>query len=311
MRIDSNRAIVEVAAKQHGLFTRTQARAAGASDKVVRRRVRAGHWVARAPRVLAVAGSPDTPVVGLLIAVLEVGCNAAASHRAAAALHGIPGFDLRELHVTRPPGRTSKQLASGRLHVVPLPPDHVTVVDGVPTTTVPRTLFDLAATERHERRVERALDNALAMRLTSVSACHELVEASKGRPGVRRMRELLAVRMQDYVAPASELEARFLELVRAADLPEPERQVHVGGAELAGRVDMTWRDACLVVQLDSRRHHSARLDASEDMRRDAAAAAGGWRTMRVTWEDVFVFPERTMDRLRSALRDEAAMRRAG
>jgi very-short-patch-repair endonuclease len=192
--------------------------------------------------------------------------------------------------------------------VMPLPPDQVTAVDGIPCTTVPRTHFDLAATEQFSRRVERALDNALAMRLTTTAALRSLVADSKGRPGVRLMRELLAARGHEYVPPASELEARFLELVRAAGLPEPVRQAAVGGVELVGRVDMLWRDQRLIAELDSRRHHSARLDAANDVQRDVRAARAGYRTLRVTWEDVFTFPDATMDRLADALADGVTRR---
>ena len=51
------------------------------------------------PHVLAIAGAPETPHAKLLAAVLHVGPGAVASHRAAAALFGIPGFGLHEVNV--------------------------------------------------------------------------------------------------------------------------------------------------------------------------------------------------------------------
>lgn len=302
--------MADTAREQHGLFTRGQAVACGADHRLIARRVASGQWEVRTTRVLAVRGAPTSARAHLLAAVLHVGGGAVASHRSAAALFGLPGFDLRHVNVTRIWGRFWDLPPYGRLHAIPLPPGDVTTVDAIPCTRVPRTLFDLAAAEKHKRRVERALDNALAMRLTTVEALDELVRHSKGRPGVRLMRELVAARGTDYVPPASGLEARFLELLRAAELPEPDRQVAVGGAQLAGRVDMVWRDHGLVAELDSRRHHTARLDAAEDAQRDVRAAHGGWRVVRITGDDVFGFPERTMDLVRTAL-DDAAMRRAG
>lgn len=302
--------IPDIAEAQHGLFTRVQVRTAGATHKLINARVRRGIWTWRTTRVLAVAGAPETPQARLLTAVLHVGHGAVASHRSAAALFRLPGFELRHVHVTQPLRPDWDPPPYGELHAMPLPPDHVTTVDGIPCTTVPRTLFDLAASETHERRVERALDNALAMRLTSLPALRDLVAHSKGRHGVRLMRTLLEARQGAYVPPASELEARFLELIRAAGLPEPVRQASVGGRELVGRVDMLWPDEKLIAELDSRRHHSAKLDAENDVRRDVIAAKAGYRVLRVTWDDVFGFPERTMDRVADAL-DDCAMRRAG
>lgn len=305
--IDSD--IAALASRQHGVFTRPQAAACGAGRNVVTRRLRVGAWQKRTSRVLGIAGAPDSARARLLTVVLHVGHGAAASHASAAALYRLPGFDLSEVHVTRPRGTHWLTPPYGTQHELPLE-GFTTVVDGIPVTTVARTLFDLAATE-HPRRVERALDNALAMRLTSVAALELLVRGSRGRSGVKLMRSLVEARRDGYVPPASELEARFLELVRQAGLPEPERQVAAGGGDLSGRADMAWRDRQLLVELDSRRHHSALLDAQEDVRRDVAAAHGGWRVLRVTWEDVFAYPDRTMVRLAAAL-DDAAMRlRAG
>jgi very-short-patch-repair endonuclease len=306
----TNQSLPDIAERQHGLFTRVQARGYGVTHKQISARLRGGVWTWRTAHVLAIAGTPVTPHARLLAAVLHVGEGAVASHRSAAALFHIPGFELREVHVTRPLGRRWDPPPYGSLHAMPVRSGEATVVDGIPCTTVPRTLFDLAATERLERRVERAVDNALAMRLTTVEALRELVAASKGRPGVRLMRELLADRGADYVPPASELAARFFELIRQAGLPAPVRQVAVGGSELAGRVDALWRDHKLIAELDSRRHHSARLDAQADARRDVLAARAGYRIQRITWDDVFGFPERTLDRLADALED-CAMQRAG
>ena len=304
-----DQAIASLATRQHGVFSRAQAVACGANRNLVARRVRDGAWAEVTGLVLRIAGAPVSDTGRLLAAILHVGHGAAASHRAAAALFGLPGFDL-DVHVTRPRGRHWRTPPYGIVHEKPLD-GGATVVDGIPVTTVARTLLDVAASE-HPRRVERALDNALAMRLTSVASLAMPVRTSRGRTGVRLLRSLVEARSGGgYVPPESELEARFLALVRQAGLPEPELQVFVGGDAPAGRADMVWRAAQVVVELDSRRHHSALLDAKEDVRRDVAAAHGGWRVLRVTWEDVFAFPDRTLVRLAAAL-DDAAMRlRAG
>jgi very-short-patch-repair endonuclease len=307
--VNHDSSIAELATKQHGVFSRSQAMACGVGHKLISRRVRAAVWRLRTSRVLGLCGAPDSDRAQLMTAILHVGGGAVASHRSAAALLGLPGFTLADVHVTRPGTHGVDAAPFGVVHRAPVE-GFTTVVDGIPVTTVARTLFDLAATE-HPRRVERALDNALATRLTSVSALDLLVRGSRGRTGVKLMRSLVEARRGAYVPPASELEARFLELVRTAGLPEPERQVAVGGDTQAGRVDMVWRDRQLVAELDSWRHHSALLDAQEDVRRDVAAASGGWRVLRVTWEDVFAYPDRTMVRLTAALDDPAMRLRAG
>jgi hypothetical protein len=52
------------------------------------------------------------------------------------------------------------RLATGRWRV--LPDHHLTVIEGIPTTRVARTLCDLAGV-LHPARTERALDNCLSM----------------------------------------------------------------------------------------------------------------------------------------------------
>ena len=83
------------------------------------------------------------------------------------------------------------------------------------------------------------------------------------------MRRLLADRSDGYIPPASETEARFRDLVREAGLPDPVRQLDVGDDEAwIGRVDVAYPPARLLIELDSRRHHSSKLDVEADAARD-------------------------------------------
>src|SRR4029079_700568 len=120
-----------------------------------------------------------------------------------------------------------------------LPAHHCTVVDAIPVTALPRTIFALAGHHRMGR-VARALDHSLAYGLAPVERFWDVFFdlAKRGRRGTRVIRILLNERAGDYVAPASELEARFRELVRKYQLPEPRAQVDLGDDELwIGRVD--------------------------------------------------------------------------
>ena len=134
------------------------------------------------------------------------------------------------------------------------------------TTRVARTLCDLAGV-LHPGRTERAIDNCLAMGIATPGTLQAAFSdlASRGRKGTAVMRRLLADRSDGYVPPASELEARFRDLVRDAGLPEPVRQLDVGDDEAwIGRVDVAYPPARLLIELDSRRHHSSKLDGEAD-----------------------------------------------
>ena len=78
-------------------------------------------------------------------ATLDVAGGAVASFETAAWLWGMPGFPLKGIEVTarRKQHRTST-LAFVHQPVLVLD-EHITVVRGIPVTTLPRTIFDLAA----------------------------------------------------------------------------------------------------------------------------------------------------------------------
>ncbi len=304
-----DRKIAGIAEKQHGAFSADQARTAGFTREAIRHRLAAGRWERAAECVFRVAGSPRTWEQGLMVATLACGPAAAASHRSAAALLGIPGFDrcgVPELttHRSRRPRSASAVVHRWR----PFPDDHLTVIDGIVTTRVARTLVDLAGVVP-AARTARAVDNCLAAEIVSLAALHDtfVTLAGRGRAGVSVMREILAERLLDYVAPASELEARYLALSRSAGLPEPVRQLDAGDDEgWVGRVDFAYPELRLLIELDGRRHHSTLLDREADRRRDERLRAAGWRIVRLTWADVVQRPAETVARLRLLLAGAAA-----
>jgi len=241
-----------------------------------------------------------------MAAVLDAGIGAAASRRTAAALWGLPGFDLDRPEVTRPYGVEQFRPTLGRLHRTRLlPPHHVTTVEGIPVTTVPRTLFDLAGV-LHPGKTERTLDNALAMSPTLLPALHRMLPelAERGRTGITLMRERLADRPAGYIAPASGLEARFVHLLEEAGIPT-RRQVDLGGDGWIGRVDLQIPGTNLVVEVDSARFHTSRLDRERDARRDAELRAAGYEVVRVTEEEVWYAPSVAVRRVLTAYRRAA------
>jgi very-short-patch-repair endonuclease len=80
----------------------------------------------------------------------------------------------------------------------------------------------------------------------------------------------------------SELEERFLALVRDAGLPEPEVNAEVGPYE----IDFLWRAQRLAVELDGWSFHSDRAAFEDDRRRDADLVARGFRVIRITWREL-------------------------
>ncbi len=297
------------AAVQHGVFTLAQVREHRGSDEAIKHRLRAGTW--KAFRYRGVYGIPGCPLSweqNLHALVLATGPIASASHRSAAALLGVPGFSRRgtvEVLTTRAirdrtPGAW---VHSTRL----LPSEHLTVVEGIATTCVARTILDLAGVLRLQR-TERVLDNCLARKLVTLDAIREATDvlATRGRPGIATMRRLLAERGDDYVAPESSLEARALEIIRTCGLPDPVCQLDVGDDDgWIGRVDLAYLDRRLVIEVDSDLHHTTVVDRRADEDRDRRLRKSGWTVERVT-EDELNRPEMLACRLKAVLGTTAA-----
>lgn len=234
-------------------------------------------------------------------AVLEGGRGTVLSHRSAAALSGVPGFGKGRLETLRPES-VDHVVRLSRLHRSSLlPPHHTTLIDGIPCTTVARTLFDLAAAER-PARIVRAVDNALSQMGMTIGDLEEVFAtlAGRGRAGTRVMRRILDDRGVGYVPVESELEALVDALVKAAGQDPLRRQVILGDDAPIGRVDFFDDRAQVVVEAQSRRYHSSWSAQVERMERHARLAALGIRVIEVSWWQLVNEPHVFIDVLRRA-----------
>ena len=288
-----DQALEKLAERQHGVILRAQARELGFSPAAVPHRLDTGRWELMRAGVYRMPGSPRTWEQRLVAAVFGAGAGAVASHRTAAALWRLPGFRRESVFdVTTPRGRRPRH-PSGRLHrSLHLPPSHSTTVASIPVTRPARTLVDLAGAVP-AGRAERAVDNALSMGLVTTTELLSITcELTRpGRPGIALIRRLVEERGTGYVAPASELEARYLALTRSAGLPDPVAQQDVGDQhDWIGRTDYAYPPVRVLVELDSRRHHLSKLDFEADRARDNRRVAAGWRPLRFTWRMVTTSP---------------------
>jgi very-short-patch-repair endonuclease len=129
-------------------------------------------------------------------------------------------------------------------------------------------------------RLERAINEATKLDLTDPEALRAALDGLAGRPGVGVLREVLDRRT--FVLTDSELERRFLRLVRAAGLPLPRTREMVNGF----RVDFHWPELGLVVETDGLRYHRTPAQQATDRLRDQAHTAAGLTTLRFTHSQV-------------------------
>lgn len=278
-------ALNTIAERQLGLFTAAQAYEAGFNRRTLRAHVGAGMFVPAAPGVFRVAGVRVSWPQRVLAAVLAEGDDVGASHVTAASLWDVPGFGARPLvDVVKAHARNRRGdgfvVHGSRL----LPPHHLRTRGPITLVSPARMLCEIAPLISAQR-LERAVDNALSLELVTPLALTRTFEELDvpGRRGMAKLRPIVDVRGEGYVAPASELEALFLRLCEEGGFEEPVRQLNLGGDQWIGRVDMVWRRLRLVVELDGRRNHTALLDREADALRTARLTAAGWTVIRITW----------------------------
>jgi very-short-patch-repair endonuclease len=272
-----------LAAMQGGCVTLDQAIGAGMTRDQITYRLRSGAWqpVGRLGyRVSGVHSKMDKlrsaiallpgAVVSHFSAAVLLGMNHVARDHVSVAVHTQTTHDFPDVLVVR-------------YH--DLMDSHLIVSNGLPVTTVPRTIVDLAG-RVPLGHLAVVLDDAVAAGLTSMSSVAEVLEevARKGKPGVANLRTLLEERTGS-AGPTSALEAAGRRILEVAGL---------GGFVLEyskpwarhRRFDVAFPNEQVAIEWDSRRWHSQVAAFDRDRRRDAEAATHGWTTLRFSWDDV-------------------------
>jgi very-short-patch-repair endonuclease len=294
--IPVDRRAAAVAARQFGVVTYRQLVGCGLSRDRVQHRVAAGQLQRLWRGVYAFGHQELKPQGRLLAAVFACGSGAVLSHRSAAAHWGLLQTAAARIDVSVPRGGGRTQRPGIRVHTSRrLDPEDVTEREGIPITTVARTLVDLCAVA-NDRQLEKALEQAYVLRLLAPGAIDDALARAGGRKTVA-LRRLLRAERRAATITRSELEERFLALVRRAGLPDPEVNARLYDYE----VDFLWRAQRRVIEVDGHAYHSTRQAASRDRRKDDDLETAGYRVTRFTADQVLHDPSDTLARTRRAL----------
>jgi hypothetical protein len=271
--------LAEVAQRQWGVVSVEQLRALGLGRSATTRRVQAGRLHRLYVGVYAVGHTALRREGRWLAAVLACGKGAVLSHRSAAAHWGLLATTQAHVDVTAARGRRG---APGiRLHRSrSLDARDTTSHEGMPITTVARTLLDLAASVR-EDRLERALAQAMHLDLYDHRAITDVIGRSNGHRGGSI---LAGATEREPKLTKSAWEARMLTLIRDAGLPEPLVNESFDAPDHGlCRPDFHWPAHRLIVETDGWKAHRTRAAFEQDRAKDAALTAAGYRVMRFAW----------------------------
>jgi very-short-patch-repair endonuclease len=268
-----DRSIAALAERQHGVVGVWQLMQFGLGRGAIQYRVSIGRLHRVHHGVYAVGHRKLTPLGHRMAAVLAYGPEAVLSHRSAAAQWGI-GQSSYKIDVTTSHRRSGRKTI--RAHTSTLHPEDRTVRDGIPTTSVARTILDLAAQLRADR-LTRLIEEADRKELLDLRALDRAVSRRPRGAGTKRLRSAL----QAYRGTAdtrSNLERDFRSLIHRAGLPEPQFNVLVQGLT----VDVYWPQWKLVVELDGKPYHTDPSAFETDRIRDATLQKVDIRVLRVT-----------------------------
>jgi predicted transcriptional regulator of viral defense system len=205
------------------------------------------------------------------------------AHESAAFLHGLLRFPPQEVHI----GRTTtsgERVRESTVQVHRLPSvDRATdlaEVNGVLTTTVARTLIDMAACARtaNDRRLLRF---AVRAALKQDDRLARTLRTRLRQRARKRGTAILTDALSEWAVTGdarSLLEVDFVKFCRDYAIPLPRMNMVIAGSER----DAVWLDAKVMAEIDTRTHHDDDVAFQEDRDRRNAAVDAGWRLVQIT-----------------------------
>jgi hypothetical protein len=249
--------VAGIARRQHGRVARRQLLAEGVDGRRIDRWVADGRLRVVHRGVYAVGHEAPSWRGDYMAAVLACGPAAAISYRAAAHL-----LSLRRGRPPRPEVTVASTAERRRPGIVvhrvgELDRLDVAVVDGIPVTTVPRTLLDLAPSTAPED-LTRLCHEAWIHHRTSPAHVDACIARNPTKKGAAKLR-----RAQRADVLLSDLEHRFVALLKRHHLPKPRTNIDHN----ADKVDCHWPRHGLTIELLSYRFHGTRQAFEADVAR--------------------------------------------
>lgn len=283
------------------MISRAQLREIGLTADQIGTRVARGFLIPIHRGVFAVGHGAFGRRGQMQAALLACGRGAVISHGSAAELHSLWRKQPVVIDTTSP-CQAGRKVDGVRWHHSPVAEDEVDRCEGIPCTSVARTLADLAG-RLGDRSLRGLVEQAAVLRLLDVEDIDRVL-AQRRRRGAPRLRAILQPwRALGEKRPLlrSVLEAKLLVAILDAGLPAPECNVTLALASHRLEVDLLWAEQRLVVEADGEASHGTPVAFRRDRWRDQILASAGYRCVRVTWDQLEGERDATLMRIERAL----------
>ena len=273
-----------LAARQHGVFSVSQARELGLTRGQINYRLETGRWVRIAEGVYALA-SAGVSWEGRLQASLLSNPGAIVGGRSAGVLHRFPDFRRGKPEILTSFSSDSRSRVARVIRSRHFDKVETTTARGFPVSTIAETILTLSLTESPVT-IERIVDDQLVSGRLDVAEFNPILERLEfaRQPGLGALARIVRSRGHTgYQPPTTELERLLYRLLDRPEVPGHERQLPLSFPTIRATVDAfipTWR---MIVEADGRRWHTRRADFERDRARDNSAAAEGFIVVRFTY----------------------------
>jgi very-short-patch-repair endonuclease len=257
--------------------------------------------------VYAVDGLPLDPDRGVLATTMATRGLVAVSHLAAARRFEVPGYSRAPLELSVERGVRLRRTGIRVHESTDLDRCRIVQIDGIPVTDAGRMLLDLAryvGPSRLARNMEACRRAGFVdwSDLTRTLLAH----ARRGRPGIRRFREVLAASCHRETITDSDFEMLVLALLLEHGLPEPVLHHQVwDGDRFVAEVDLAYPERRVAMECDGDVHLEKPVH-ERDLPRQNDLILLGWTVLRFTPDRYWTRPDTIIRDARAALRTRPA-----
>lgn len=290
----SHRELAELARRQHGVVSFSQLQELGFSKGYIARAEGAGrlqrvHW-----GVYAVGHAALSDHGRATAALLVFPGTAVLSHNSAGWLWGLLPTAPQEAEVTVA-ARGNKRRGLQVHRVWALPDEERTTYEGLPVTSMARTLVDLAGTSS-PRGLSRLVDRARRRGKLDIAAIDRVLERRHRGFVTERLQEALRLYRQP-VFDRARSELLFLDAIHDAGLPAPRINTWEEGCE----IDAYWEAERFAVEVDGWETHGSREAFEKDRLRQEDLKLAGIDSIRIAARRIEQEPRVVAKRLKLLL----------